>query len=314
MQIGIISDEIGRSPVTQVKLLKRLREEGIPVGVEIRSLWGKYPPQLEIAEAEQAARMFREAGIPMHGIAGGLGKCDLHDEKAVEAHLETIPHLARIADIFGTDKIRMFFGFRWQDSRSMCDTVQEFGKRALDTLPQNKVFIVENEPATNAGMLDWIVEMILRLDNLDNPRMKILFDLGNYLYAVETMMALGRVNVDVNRVIERHILAHSGYIGLVHIKNLRRGEDPLKPDTVDLDKGMINIPKLLRILKDSRYKGAVDLESHRRRKGQQISEAARLKPGGKGYGDPVIAEKDIRMLHGWVKQLSSEQQYEDKRG
>ncbi len=299
MQIGIISDEIGRGPRTQVRLLKKLQKDGIMAGVEIRSLRGRYPHQLSLLEAEQAARMFRDANVPVHGIASGLGKFNLLDKKAAKEQLKTIPHLVGVADIFGTDNIRMFLGFRWQDSRSMCDTVEEFGKRVLDKLPENKTLVIENEPATNAGMLDWLVEMIGRWDD---PRMKILFDPGNYIYAVETMMALSRVGVNVNRVIADHML-HSEFIGLVHIKNLVRGEDPLKPDTVDLDKGIIDIPELLRALRDAGYNGAVDLESHRRKAGQQISEALRLKPGGKGYGDPKIAEKDLRMLHGWVKEL-----------
>lgn len=303
MRHGIISDECGETAQQQITVITALQKEGIYPGAEIRSVNGKYPPDHDLQETRRIASAFKTAKIPIHAIAGGLGKFPLQDEDEYAKQLDTVSHYCQVANIYETNIIRMFFGVSWQDCRNIIGLVEKFARDVLERLDEDKILAVECERATNAAFIWLIAEVIKRIGD---KRLRILFDPGNYLYAVETIMALTTIGRDVDSVIMEHIRQFAKLIVLVHIKNLLGGMDApdvLRPDTVDLDKGSLNIDRILRALKQWGYTGPVDLESHRKKAGQQIEETQRLKPGGKGYGDPEIAAKDIRMLDGWLKAI-----------
>ena len=96
------SDEAGAPLATQIKCLL---ENGI-YRTELRSIDGVNVGDLSEDAARRAARELTDAGISVFSIGSPLGKTSL--ERPLEEQKKLLAHLLRLAEIFGTKRIRVF--------------------------------------------------------------------------------------------------------------------------------------------------------------------------------------------------------------
>ena len=85
-----------------------LKQNNVPY-IELRFLDGKSIVDVSIDEAKSYKQMMDDAGIKAWAIGSPLGKIKVDED--FDVHLEKAKHVFRLAQIFGTDKIRMFSFF-----------------------------------------------------------------------------------------------------------------------------------------------------------------------------------------------------------
>ena len=291
-KIGIISDEV-------FWLLDKFidwAQKNEVKNCELRTVNGQYIQELSPSMAKQSALLLRKAGITVNALAAGLGKCDLANSEQVDKHLKMVPRLVENARIFGTNKIRLFAGWRCRDIPGTWDGIVAFCGRVLAELPDDMMFLVENEAATGCASLSDVAVLCLSLKN--DVRIASLFDPGNYVYDTGTMNVLFRMGYGINDLIEAELKKYSRLIKIVHCKNATGGSlmTSRTARTVGLGDGEIDYRRLLKKLESLEVIAPLDLEPHRLEAGQQLSERTRATPGGEGYGSPVNAEHDLNVI------------------
>lgn len=110
IRLCAFADESSPAVSGQLAALKR---NGIGL-IEVRGLDGKNVSKLTLEEAEEYAKIFRDAGIRVWSVGSPIGKIKLSDD--FEAHVELLHHVCRVAQIFGTDKVRMFSFYKADDA------------------------------------------------------------------------------------------------------------------------------------------------------------------------------------------------------
>lgn len=301
MEIGVIFDEIGPGIIDWLPFLEK---HEVKTGGEIRTIDGVPIHTLTLHQAETYAKVLRDAGIKVTALASGLGKRDLlgPDGKlsldVVEQERGKAAHLMRLAEMFWTDGVRAFGGFRQKDMTAMWPHVVEFFKRLLEGVSNGCRLLIENEPATGLSRPSHVLALREALGK--DERIAALVDVGNIIFDVELVGALGMlsnppdeaVNL-LNRLIQQELVGCGGIIALVHLKNLAIEPSGMQARTVPLDKGLVDFQKVLGTLHEINPKLCLDLETHRLPEGQDLSEAQRHSPGGEGYGNPNDVAYDL---------------------
>lgn len=102
IRLAAFADEADSRVEGQIEALHR---NGIEY-IELRGLDGKNIATISEDEAQKYAKMYSDAGIKVWSIGSPIGKVDISSD--LEAHKNTLRHVCRLANIFGTQKIRMF--------------------------------------------------------------------------------------------------------------------------------------------------------------------------------------------------------------
>ena len=102
IKLAAFADESDPSFEGQISALKR---NGIGY-IELRGLDGVNVSNITEEDAKVYAARLKEAGIKVWSIGSPIGKIKITDD--LDAHLEKLEHVCKLAKIFGTDKIRMF--------------------------------------------------------------------------------------------------------------------------------------------------------------------------------------------------------------
>ena len=102
IKLAAFADEADASFDGQLAALKR-NEIGY---IEIRGLDGTNVSEISEDSAKDYAARLKEAGIKVWSIGSPIGKVKISDD--LDAHLNKLRHVCRLAKIFETDKIRMF--------------------------------------------------------------------------------------------------------------------------------------------------------------------------------------------------------------
>ena len=102
IKLCAFADEAAVSLDGQIEALKKNNIDLI----ELRGIDGVNVSKISLEDAEGYAKRLSEAGIRVWSIGSPIGKIKLSDD--VEAHMELLTHVCRLAKVFGTDKIRMF--------------------------------------------------------------------------------------------------------------------------------------------------------------------------------------------------------------
>ena len=105
IKLCAFSDEAAAPLQGQIDAMRR---NGIKL-TELRSVDGKNVKDLTLDEAKEIKKALDEAGIAVWSIGSPLGKVDISVD--IEEYLETVAHVCRLADLFGTSRIRMFSFF-----------------------------------------------------------------------------------------------------------------------------------------------------------------------------------------------------------
>ena len=102
IKLAAFADEADKTLEGQIEALKR---NGLEY-VELRGVYDKNVLDVTIEEAEKYAKILSDAGIKVWSIGSPIGKIKLDEYN--DEYKEKVRHIARLAKIFGTDKIRAF--------------------------------------------------------------------------------------------------------------------------------------------------------------------------------------------------------------
>lgn len=105
IRLAAFADEASAAFTGQLAALAR---NGISL-IELRGLDGVNIGEIGEAQAKAYAASLREAGVEVWSIGSPIGKISIDGDLA--AHFDKLRHLCRLAQIFGTDKIRIFSFF-----------------------------------------------------------------------------------------------------------------------------------------------------------------------------------------------------------
>lgn len=172
IRLSAFSDEAGSSIEEQIAAMK---ENGISL-TELRSIDGKNVSQFTEEEAKAYQKTFEENGISVWSIGSPLGKTDIDTDFAEYSKL--VRHVCKLANIFKTDKIRMFSFFNakgkaekvFAQLREMVAIGQEYGVQMYH----------ENEKDIFGDTADGVLKIMQNVDGL-----KYIYDPANYLQCGE---------------------------------------------------------------------------------------------------------------------------------
>ena len=102
IRLAAFADEADKTLEGQIAALKR---NGLEY-VELRGIYDKNILDVTLEEAEKYAKILSDAGIKVWSIGSPIGKIKLDDYG--DDYKEKVRHIAKLAKIFGTDKIRSF--------------------------------------------------------------------------------------------------------------------------------------------------------------------------------------------------------------
>ena len=131
IRLSAFSDEAGNSLKEQIEALKR---NGISY-MEIRNVDGVNVQKMTLEQAEEIQRELEANGISVWSVGSPVGKVKLKENFCFEDYLEDVRHICKLANIFKTDKIRMFSFFLAYDKaeevygylRRMVEVAKEYG-------------------------------------------------------------------------------------------------------------------------------------------------------------------------------------------
>lgn len=193
IRFAAFADEASSTLEGQIAALHRNR---IPY-IEVRSLDGVNIADISEEDAMRYADRFAEEKIQVWSIGSPLGKIDIDCD--FNAYQEKVRHICRLAQIFGTDKIRMFSFYNAYESEK---TVLAYLRVMVKIAAGYGVCLYhENEKKIYGDT----VERVLRLaENVEGLR--FVYDPANYI----------EVGADVAAALDA-LYAITGYF---HIKDL----------------------------------------------------------------------------------------------
>lgn len=188
IRLSAFADEASADLAEQIGVL---REERIPY-IELRGLDGKNVSDLTEEEAKRYKEMLDEGGVAVWSVGSPLGKIGVGDD--FEAHLQKAAHTFRLANIFGTEKVRVF-SFYTEDPRA--DEAEVFSRmrRMAELAAEYGVTLYhENEKEIYGDMAERCARL---LDAV--PALGCVFDPANFVQCgqdVSSALALLEQRVD----------------------------------------------------------------------------------------------------------------------
>ena len=181
IRLAAFADEADSRVEGQIEALLRNGLEYI----ELRGLDGKNIASISEEEAEKYAKTYADAGIKVWSIGSPIGKVALDSD--LEAHRNTLRHVCRLANIFGTKRIRMFSFYKaYEGEERVLSELSEMVKIADE---YGVKLYHENEKEIFGDTLERVVKIRDNVEGLCH-----IYDPANYLEcgqnADETLAAL----------------------------------------------------------------------------------------------------------------------------
>lgn len=256
MRLAVITDEISTD---LAHALSVMREYGA-FGAELRNIWNKNIADISNDEAQQAAKIVKDAGAEVVCIASPVFKCDLESDispapgmthNAAEKPMEEQPNVLRrcleIADITGAELVRVF-SF-WKRGKLTPEIekriVEELASAAEVASKYGKTLVLENEYSCYIGTGEETARVIR---DVGAPNLLAAWDPANAFFAGEIPYPNG-----YNAV--RSVTAH------FHVKDAAR-KDTGEAHIVPVGEGQIDYYGQLKALKLDGYRGWYSLETH----------------------------------------------------
>ena len=204
VKLCAFADEADKMLVGQIDALKR---NGV-YAIELRGLDGKNISALTEEEARSYAKLLKDNGIEVWSLGSPLGKIDITEPR--EKHEEMLRHLLKMADIFGTKRIRMFSYFlKREDYKKYRDEIID-RLNALVKIADGYMLCHENESEIYGSTVDNCVDIYDNVDGLYS-----VFDSSNFIQWDE----------DINYAIEK-LIDRAYYI---HVKDSRYSDKFIVP-------------------------------------------------------------------------------------
>ena len=168
IKLCAFSDEADGSLQGQIKALKR---NGISY-TELRNINGKNVLDFTLDEAREYQKTFEENGISVWSIGSPLGKIDIDCD--FDEYQKNVEHICKLANIFKTDKIRMFSFFNAFEKK---EKVFDYLAKMVEIGKKYGVYMYhENEKHIYGDIAERVQEIMQNVDGL-----KYIYDPANYL-------------------------------------------------------------------------------------------------------------------------------------
>jgi sugar phosphate isomerase/epimerase len=172
IRLSAFSDEAGSSIQEQIDAMKR---NGISL-TELRSIDGKNVSAFTLEEAKEYQRIFEENGISVWSIGSPLGKADI--EVDFVEYEKKVRHVCELANIFKTDKIRMFSFWHANEKE---EKVYDYLRKMVAIGAEYGVYMChENEKDIFGDIADRVLKIMGNVDGL-----KYIYDPANFLQCDE---------------------------------------------------------------------------------------------------------------------------------
>lgn len=167
--LSAFADEAADSLQGQIAALKR---NGISY-LEIRTVDGKGIKDLTIEEAVAVQNTLKENGIKVYSVGSPLGKVDIDVD--FPEYLQTVRYVCKLANVFETDKVRVFSFFKAFEER---DKVIAYLKEMVAVAKKYGVELYhENEKDIYGDIAERVDDLLKNV-----PGLKSIYDPSNYLF------------------------------------------------------------------------------------------------------------------------------------
>lgn len=144
--------------------------------MEIRNVEGKGVADITESEAEKYARILSKNGIEVWSIGSPLGKVNINVD--MEGYLGTVRHICRLANIFGTDKVRAFSFFEAYNKKAQ---VIKSLTQMTETAMEYDIYLYhENEKEIYGDTVERTDEILKSV-----PMLKSVYDPANFIQVGE---------------------------------------------------------------------------------------------------------------------------------
>ena len=169
--LSAFADEAGESFDVQLNALLRNGMQGL----EIRSVEGENVSKITLDKAKELKQRLDDKGLVCWSIGSPIGKISL--DRAAE-HREMLKHVAEVAHILGTDKIRMFSYHMkpWETGENENKVLDELNILQEIAKGENLLLCHENEK----GIYGFNTTNCLKIMQ-QVPGMKAVFDPANFV-------------------------------------------------------------------------------------------------------------------------------------
>lgn len=200
IKLAAFADEADKALEGQIAALKRNRASLI----ELRGIYDKNILAVTEEEANEYAAMLRDNKIGVWSIGSPLGKVKI-DEYGDE-YREKVRHICRLANIFGTDKIRMFSFYEAYDkSEKVFDALSDMVSIARE-------YGVELYHENEKKIYGDTVERVLDIRN-NVKGLKFIYDPANFLEVGEdSASALDSLHSGTDYFHIKDVIAETGQI------------------------------------------------------------------------------------------------------
>ncbi len=275
--IAVITDEVSQDLDTVIAFARNYNLDGI----EIRSIWGKPPQDLDDDEIVRIRDRTGEAGLAVVGVAPPFYKCDIDDDASCREHLDMLRRCIRVAHTLDTTLVRVFAFWKQDPLDQHWDRIIErFAEPVRIAGGEGVVLGLENEMST---MIGTGAETRRFIDALDTPVVKPLWDPCNELFAND---GYAPYPDGYNHV--RSDMCH------MHFKDGARGKDGAYVN-VPMCEGEIDYRGQFSDLVEQGYDGCLSLETHWRIGPEQIEQDLLELPGGEQFSEAGEAASRICM-------------------
>ena len=174
IKLAAFADEASSSLDGQIAALSRNDIKYI----ELRGIDGKNIADVTCEEAQIHSKKLSDAGIAVWSIGSPIGKIKITDD--LDAHMQKLLHICKLAKIFKTDKIRIFSFFEAYDKKELVfETLSEMVELAAR---EGISLYHENEKEIYGDTLARVLELMENVKGL-----KFVYDPVNYIAAGENV-------------------------------------------------------------------------------------------------------------------------------
>ena len=168
IRLSAFADEASPMLDGQIAAMKR---NGIEY-LEIRGVNGENIANISCEDARKYAEQLDVAGIKVWSIGSPVGKVKIDSD--LEAHRAKLRHVCELANIFGTDKVRMFSFFEAYESRDK--VLDELSAMVGIAAEYGVELYHENEKAIYGDTLERVLDIMANV-----PGLKFVYDPANFL-------------------------------------------------------------------------------------------------------------------------------------
>ena len=265
-KLSVITDEISQDLGHAVEIASK--EFGLGY-VELRGVWNKNIINLDEKEISEVRRLLEKYALQVTDIASPLFKTDWHGapvskyspkkpqfgaDFSFAQQGEVLERSIVVAKAVGTDRIRCFDFWRFDDPKPFRDAMDEkLRETAGQAAAKKMTLLLENEFACNTATG---AESARTLQAVQSPNFKLNWDPGNVAYRGEIAFPAGYQKLPKERM------------GHMHCKDVARKADG-SYEWAAMGRGIIDYVGQFRALVQAGYRGTMSLETHWRGAGSE---------------------------------------------